>query len=155
MDALIASTVLSRFRAALTEIYGDRLERAVLFGSRARGDGRAESDYDVAVFLRDYSSLWGEMGPLAKLTTDILVDTGAEISAKPFRAGEWREDRPLMHEIVRDGVDFVTGPQHIEKARRALASGRLSLSGTFNEDAGRSAYLAGFSCRSRLHRFDD
>jgi predicted nucleotidyltransferase len=28
--------VLKRFRAAVTEIYGDRLERVVLFGSRAR-----------------------------------------------------------------------------------------------------------------------
>ena len=39
--------VLSRFRAALAETYGDRLERAVLFGSRARGDARPDSDYDV------------------------------------------------------------------------------------------------------------
>lgn len=30
--------ILSRFRAALADTYGDRLERAVLFGSRARGD---------------------------------------------------------------------------------------------------------------------
>jgi uncharacterized protein len=45
---------LKRFRAALTEIYGDRVERVVLHGSRARGDAREDSDYDVAVFLRDY-----------------------------------------------------------------------------------------------------
>jgi predicted nucleotidyltransferase len=47
--------VLKRFRAAVTEIYGDRVERVVLFGSRARGDAREDSDYDVAVFLRDYA----------------------------------------------------------------------------------------------------
>jgi hypothetical protein len=29
--------ILKRFRAALDEIYGDRLERVVLYGSRARG----------------------------------------------------------------------------------------------------------------------
>ena len=45
---------LKEFRAALGALYGSRLERAVLFGSRARGDARSESDYDVAVFLRDY-----------------------------------------------------------------------------------------------------
>lgn len=28
--------ILKRFRAAVTELYGDRLERVVLFGSRAR-----------------------------------------------------------------------------------------------------------------------
>ena len=40
--------VLTRFRATLTEIYGDRVERVVLFGSRARGDAQEDSDYDVA-----------------------------------------------------------------------------------------------------------
>ncbi len=33
-----ADAILTRFRAALGEIYGDRLERVVLYGSRARGD---------------------------------------------------------------------------------------------------------------------
>ena len=45
--------VLIRFRAALNEAYGPRLERVVLYGSRARGDAVPDSDYDVAVFLRD------------------------------------------------------------------------------------------------------
>lgn len=39
--------VLTRFRQALDEIYGNRLDRVVLFGSRARGDARPDSDYDV------------------------------------------------------------------------------------------------------------
>ena len=37
---IAADPILKRFRAALGEIYGDRLERVVLFGSRARGDAR-------------------------------------------------------------------------------------------------------------------
>jgi predicted nucleotidyltransferase len=32
-------------------IYGDRLARVVLYGSRARGDAHPDSDYDVAVFI--------------------------------------------------------------------------------------------------------
>jgi predicted nucleotidyltransferase len=47
----IADPVLTRFRAALAELYGPRLHRLVLFASRARGEGRPDSDYDVAVFL--------------------------------------------------------------------------------------------------------
>ena len=31
----------------------DRIERLVLFGSRARGDAHVASDYDIAVFLKD------------------------------------------------------------------------------------------------------
>ncbi len=43
--------ILAKFRAALAEMYGDRLECVALFGSRARGDAQPDSDYDVAVFL--------------------------------------------------------------------------------------------------------
>jgi uncharacterized protein len=38
--ATAADPVLTRFRAALDKIYGERIERVVLFGSRARGDAR-------------------------------------------------------------------------------------------------------------------
>ena len=34
--------ILSRFRVALDEMYGDRIARVVLYGSRARGDAHAE-----------------------------------------------------------------------------------------------------------------
>jgi uncharacterized protein len=33
---LAGDPILKRFRAAVTEIYGDRVARVVLFGSRAR-----------------------------------------------------------------------------------------------------------------------
>jgi Nucleotidyltransferase domain len=42
--------ILKRFRDTLDEVYGQRLERVVLYGSRARGDAREDPDYDVAVF---------------------------------------------------------------------------------------------------------
>jgi hypothetical protein len=37
--------VLMRFRGALDDMYGDRLVRVMLFGSRARGDGRCRGLY--------------------------------------------------------------------------------------------------------------
>ena len=107
MDAPIASDpILSRFRAALAEAYGDRLERVVLFGSRARGDFRSDSDYDIAVFIRDPENWFNEVVRLADLGTDILLETGAVISAKPFRAGAWKESPPLMRVIRREGLDL-------------------------------------------------
>lgn len=40
-------------KQALTELYGDRLDRVILYGSYARGDFHAESDVDYIVVLRD------------------------------------------------------------------------------------------------------
>ncbi len=97
---------LRQFRRMLTEAYGARLDRAVLFGSRARGDARPDSDFDVAVFLHDMGSLWDELGPLSEMTTDVLLSTGALISAKPLRAESRDDPRPLLREIRRDGIEL-------------------------------------------------
>jgi len=52
MAGLADDPVLQRFKGALEHIYGDQIDRVILFGSRARGDAMADSDYDVAVFLK-------------------------------------------------------------------------------------------------------
>jgi predicted nucleotidyltransferase len=98
--------ILTRFRAALAELYGDRLARAVLFGSRARGDARADSDYDVAVFLKEPDSFWTESGRLAEIETAILLDTGAVINALPLSAAAYDARTPLMHELRREGLEL-------------------------------------------------
>ena len=98
--------ILAHFRYALGEVYGARLERVVLYGSRARGDARPDSDYDVAVFLRDMPDRARELNRLADLATDVLYDEGGVVHAMPYRAGAYNERTPLMHEIRVDGVDL-------------------------------------------------
>jgi uncharacterized protein len=102
----VSDPTLARFRTALDRIYGDRLERVVLFGSRARGEAHRDSDYDIAVFLKDLTDRWREVRCLSAIETDILAETGAFIHAMPYRAGSYRQRTPLMHEIRREGVDF-------------------------------------------------
>jgi hypothetical protein len=46
------------------------------------------------------------MGPLSEIETDILYDTGAVISAKPFPAESYGAQTAFMGEIRRDGVDL-------------------------------------------------
>ena len=107
MPGMLANDpILKRFCAALDELYGDRAERVVLFGSRARGDAREDSDYDIAVFIKDAGRLSDELHRLASVSTDILLDTGAVISAKPFPAGAYRERTGFMHELRRDGIEL-------------------------------------------------
>jgi predicted nucleotidyltransferase len=104
--ALTSDPVLVRFRKALDEIYGSKVERVVLFGSRARGEAHAESDYDVAVFLRGMADRFAEMDRLADLSTDILDKTGEFVHAMPYPAGSYNERTPLMLGIRTDGIDL-------------------------------------------------
>jgi predicted nucleotidyltransferase len=102
--AALDDPVLKRFRALLDAAYGDRLERVVLYGSRARGDAGPDSDYDIAVFLRDMPDRGKEMKRLADLSMEILDDTFKVVHAMPLRAGAYNDPvSPLMHEIRREG----------------------------------------------------
>jgi uncharacterized protein len=103
---MVSDPILVRFRKALVDLYGERLERVVLFGSRARGTAYADSDYDVAVFLRGLSDRWQEARRLAAIETDILAETGRFIHSMPYPAGSHQRRTPLMHEIRQDGIDL-------------------------------------------------
>ena len=96
--------ILTRFRDALNTAYRERLDRVVLFGSRARGDARIGSDYDVAVFLKKSGGFWEEAGRLARIETEILYDTGAVVNALPFPAEAYDAQTSLMLEVRRDGL---------------------------------------------------
>jgi predicted nucleotidyltransferase len=100
---LAEEPVLRRLKAELARLYGPRLERVILFGSRARGDARPDSDWDVAVILKGYDGGPAEADQLADLGYDLLLETGAVLSLKPFAPEELEQRTPLMHEIRREG----------------------------------------------------
>jgi uncharacterized protein len=107
----VASTIADdpvtrRLRAALDDIFGNRIERVVLFGSRARGDAQPDSDYDIAVFLRDPVLSDAEADRLADSGIDILFATGAVVNPLRLPAGSWRERTAFMAELRRDGIDL-------------------------------------------------
>ena len=104
-DTRSIDPIAQRFRAALDAICGNRLDRVVLFGSRARGDARADLDYDIAVFLKDMSDWWTEVKRLARIHDEFL-EHDAFIDAKPHHAAFYSARTPLMREIRRDGIDL-------------------------------------------------
>ena len=106
MTTAALDPILKRVRSALGDLYGDRIERVVLFGSRARGDARKESDYDVAVFLNNLTDRWSELDRLANLRSDFLEDADIFIDVKPYPSGAYRDRTTLMREIRREGIDL-------------------------------------------------
>ena len=85
-------------------------QKAILFGSRARGAEHDESDADVAIILK------GAVGPFIKtkmamndIAYDILQDTGIRIQPLPVWEAEWAHPENysnpcLLQSIARDGV---------------------------------------------------
>ena len=104
--ATATDPVLVRFRQVLEEAYGPRLERAVLFGSRARGDAREDSDYDVAVFLHDLVDRDAEVDRLGFLQSRMIDEMDVFVHTMPFRAGAWAERTSLMRDVREEGRDL-------------------------------------------------
>ena len=98
--------VLATLRHRLEDLYGDRLARVVLYGSRARGDWHAESDYYVAVFLKDLVDWHRELNKLADLRVELFDRTGEFLEARSYHISEWNQRTALMGEIRRDGIDL-------------------------------------------------
>ena len=73
-----------------------------------RGKIQEDSDYDVAVFLRDMPDRIAELYRLADLSSAILDETGAFIHAMAYRAGSYDERTPLMHGIMEFAPTVLT-----------------------------------------------
>ena len=106
LKTLAGDPVLSRFRAAVYALYGARIHSVVLYGSRARGQAGPESDYDIIVFLNDFTlrERHQEIKRLSQITADIITETGELVSALPYPAESYQARTPFMHEIRRDAV---------------------------------------------------
>lgn len=85
------------------------LSRAILFGSRARGTERVDSDADVALLLKGHGHFLRTKMAMADLAYDVLLDTGIRIQPLPIWEDEWahpeRYSNPrLLENIAREGI---------------------------------------------------
>lgn len=93
---------LARIADALREAFGARLVSALLFGSRARGDHREDSDYDVAVFLEDYEPVRDR--DTVRSLRDRLGEDACTLQFWPFAKDGLAERTTLMFNIRNEGV---------------------------------------------------
>jgi predicted nucleotidyltransferase len=83
---------LDDFVAAVRSHYGARLVDVLVFGSRARGDARADSDVDLAIILEDGDWVfWDEKMLLSDLAYDALLEPGLYIQPWPVSRSAWSE----------------------------------------------------------------
>jgi predicted nucleotidyltransferase len=71
-------------RAFLARVPADvRLDHAILYGSRARGEDRPDSDADVALIIAEGAADWQLVGTLAELAYEVFLESGILIQPVP------------------------------------------------------------------------
>jgi len=85
------------------------VSRVILFGSRARGTERPDSDADVAVLLKGHGDFLRTKLEMADIAFDVLLDTGIRIQPLPIWEDEWEHPEQysnpeLLKNIEREGI---------------------------------------------------
>ena len=86
------------------------MDRAILFGSRARMSHRTDSDADVAVLLHGRSGKFvATKLAMADIAYEVLLETGIRIQPLPIWAEEWAHPESylnprLLENIEREGI---------------------------------------------------
>jgi predicted nucleotidyltransferase len=99
-----ADAVALEFACLARERLGDRIRSIILFGSRARGDAREHSDYDVVVVVDRRTPQ--VRATLSDISVEILDRRGALVACLLRDEREWRvtSGYPLGMNIAREGI---------------------------------------------------
>ena len=86
-------------------IFGNVLERIILYGSVARGEQTAESDVDIAVIVKGYTEDMHDK--MIDLTVDLELEYNKVLSVllidyDNFR--EWEDVLPFYKNMKKDGI---------------------------------------------------
>jgi len=78
------------------------IEKAILFGSYAKGYAGKWSDIDIAIVSPDFSGI-----PFydRKMLNPFLLKVDSRIELHPFRPEDFTEDNEFVREIIKNGVE--------------------------------------------------
>lgn len=107
-DSLIAGELKDR----VLQVEGARVRRIILFGSRARGDARPDSDFDLLVVLHGVTP--EEVGLSRRSLCKALGDVGVPVEPWVMTEVEFEETKGviggLAYPASREGVVLYENP---------------------------------------------
>lgn len=101
-------------RARIISMIRDTIREAeptadiILYGSRARGDYRDNSDWDVLAIVDKPRLTLEERGNIQYPIWDKGLDMGEEINVFPYTKRQWEEAPPSLfkHNVLTEGISL-------------------------------------------------
>jgi len=111
-DSNTLQMIMQDVYVKMRELYGDDLEKVILYGSYARGDYDDESDIDVMVLVKCDDKKIEELDKKhTSVMSDLCLDYEIYIPVLVYNISyfnEWKNYMPLFRNIVKDGIEVYT-----------------------------------------------
>ncbi len=100
---MVKKADLEKARSFLKELkkIGITIEALYLYGSRAKGTSKPDSDLDIAVISKDFS---GDSIRDIKMIFPVIKKADEAIEVTRFRPEDFRDEHPLAWEIKHGGI---------------------------------------------------
>jgi len=96
---------LAEIKTRLEQVYQDRLEEVLLYGSEARGDAGEGSDIDLLVVLRGPVRLWEDILAAIGALYPLSLRIGRPFSPKCVDEQQYRSGVcPLYEKVKKEGI---------------------------------------------------
>lgn len=97
--------ILPQLKQYLQNLYGEKLDRIVLFGSQARGEARPDSDIDVLIVFKELFDYSQESQRINNFVTDLCLEYSVVISCIFTTSEEFQQhDSSFFRNVRREGV---------------------------------------------------
>jgi len=97
--------VIAEVKKAARAIYGERLDRLIVFGSVARGEATKDSDIDLMLVLRGPIDVGREIDRIVDQTYAIDLKHGTLTSVVPISLEDFiTRTSPLLMNVRREGI---------------------------------------------------
>ena len=98
--------ILKEFKKQISELYGQRLKKVVLYGSYAKGQANDEhSDIDLAIVLAGAVDPCKEIGRMADIFTDLNLEHNVLIAVYPVSESNFDNmESPFLINVRREGI---------------------------------------------------
>jgi len=104
---------IEAFRKHVSQTYPERVERMILFGSKARDDGHAYSDLDVLLIVDRED--WRFRHAISGIAADVSLAYDVLIGPKVIGRQRWDEMRrhrfTLYENVQADGIELLPEEQ--------------------------------------------
>ena len=101
--------ILSEVKEEVLKLYGDKLERLILYGSYARNEQEPESDIDIMILVdEDEAALRKYRDKMVDIMTDLSLkyDTFISLTKETVSRNEYLDVLPYFKNVYNEGIEI-------------------------------------------------